>query len=58
MVTAFEDSQALLRTPRPWTLSVLDPGLARCGPPEPPGSHWAAFDRTLGVLLRGAHLAT
>ncbi len=37
---------------------VLDPGLARCGPPEPPGPRWASFDRSLGVLIRHANLAT
>jgi hypothetical protein len=36
---------------------VLDPGLARCGPPVPPGPPWQAFDRLLGVLLRRANLA-
>ena len=37
---------------------VLDPGLARCGPLTPPGRHWQAFDRSLGVLLRRARIAT
>jgi hypothetical protein len=31
---------------------VLDPGLARCGRSAPPGRHWQAFDRSLGMLLR------
>ena len=37
---------------------VLDPGLARCGPDMPAGPPWQAFDRSLGVLLRRANLAT
>ena len=37
---------------------VFDPGLARCGPPAPPGPRWQAFDRSLGVLLRHANLVT
>jgi hypothetical protein len=36
---------------------VLDPGLARCGPPVPEGRHWQAFDRSLGMLLQRANLA-
>jgi hypothetical protein len=36
---------------------VLDPGLARCGPPIPEGRHWQAFDRSLGKLLEHANLA-
>jgi hypothetical protein len=36
---------------------VLDPGLARCGPPVPVGKPWQAFDRSLGVLLKRANLA-
>ena len=36
---------------------VLDPGLARCGPPAPPGRHWQAFDRSLGALLERARIA-
>ena len=36
---------------------VLDPGLARCGPPVPPGPPWQAFDHSVGVLLRRANLA-
>lgn len=36
---------------------ILDPGLARCGPPVPPGPPWQAFDRSIGVLLRRANLA-
>jgi hypothetical protein len=37
---------------------VLDPALARCGPPAPPGRHWQAFDRVLRVLLQRAHIDT
>ena len=36
---------------------VLDPGLARWGPPMPEGRHWQAFDRSLGVLLQRANIA-
>lgn len=36
---------------------VLDPGLARCGPPVPAGPPWQAFDRSLGVLVGRANLA-
>ena len=36
---------------------ILDPGLARCGPPVPAGKHWEAFDRSIGVLLTRANLA-
>jgi hypothetical protein len=36
---------------------VLDPGLARCGPAAPPGRHWRAFDRSLGMLVRRARIA-
>lgn len=36
---------------------VLDPGLARCGPPVPTGKPWEAFDRSLGVILARANLA-
>ena len=36
---------------------VLDPGLARCGPSMPEGSHWQAFDRSLGMLLQRANIA-
>jgi len=36
---------------------VLDPGIARCGPAAPPGRHWQAFDRSLGVLLERANIA-
>ena len=36
---------------------VLDPGLARCGPPMPEGRHWQAFDRSLGMLLQRANIA-
>jgi hypothetical protein len=36
---------------------VLDPGLARCRAAVPPGRPWQAFDRSLGALLRRAHLA-
>ena len=37
---------------------VLDPGLARCGRRCRPGHRWQAFDRSLGVLLHRAHIAT
>jgi hypothetical protein len=37
---------------------VLDPGLARCGPPAPPGRHWQAFDRSLDALLERARITT
>lgn len=36
---------------------LLDPGLARCGPPVPSGRPWVAFDRSLGVLVGRAKLA-
>ena len=36
---------------------VLDPGLARCGPPMPAGRSWQAFDRSLGMLLQHANIA-
>lgn len=36
---------------------ILDPGLARCGPPVPAGPPWQAFDRSLGVLVARANLA-
>lgn len=36
---------------------VLDPGLARCGPPIPQGRRWQAFDRSLGRLLERANIA-
>lgn len=36
---------------------LLDPGIARCGPPVPAGRPWQAFDRSLGVLLSRANLA-
>jgi hypothetical protein len=35
---------------------VLDPGLARCGPPVPDGQPWQAFDRTLRLLAEHATL--
>lgn len=35
---------------------LLDPALARCGPPVPAGPPWQTFDRSLGVLLRRANL--
>jgi len=36
---------------------ILDPGLARCGPPVPAGRPWEAFDRSIGVLLTRSNLA-
>ena len=36
---------------------LLDPGLARCGPPIPSGGRWRAFDRSIRVLAGRANLA-
>ena len=36
---------------------VLDPGLARCGPPIPEGERWQAFDRLRGRMLERANIA-
>jgi hypothetical protein len=36
---------------------VLDPGLARCGPPVPSGGRWATLDRSLETLAKRANLA-
>jgi hypothetical protein len=36
---------------------VLDPGLARCGPPIPEGRPWQALDRSLTALLHHANIA-
>ena len=36
---------------------VLDPGLARCGPPVPEDKRWQSFDRSLRVLLLRARIA-
>ena len=36
---------------------VLDPGLARCGPPVPVDPPWRALDRSLGVVIGRANLS-
>jgi len=36
---------------------VLDPGLARCGPPVPDGPRWQTFDRSLATILKRANVA-